>query len=168
MKKSFVLFVSNSPDGGRRLSTCTRCPLLTCSASHASAEPRLSHQQHEDLLSYRSKIRTPGPLQPTIEHIQTTERPGGGASRICERENTVRDDTLSIGRGRRLRERFASRGSGTLAHDRDAFYEIYRSCGMKRHGTVWARASFSLLVLTTLSNKTLLKTPKSLACSQTL
>jgi len=119
MKKSFVLFVSNSPDGGRRLSTCTRCPLRTCSASHASAEPRLSHQQHEDLLSYRSTIRTPGPLQPTIEHIQTTERPGGGASRICERENTVRDDTLSIGRGRKLRERAGGRCCAFVlrAHD---------------------------------------------------
>jgi hypothetical protein len=62
----------------------------------------------------------------------------------------------------------ANRGSGTLAHDRHVFYEIYQGRRMKRHGTVWARTSFPLLVLTTLSNKTLLITPKNLARPQTL
>jgi hypothetical protein len=43
----------------------------------------------------------------------------GGVSRICEREHTAHDDTLYIGRGRKLRERAGGRCCAFVlrAHD---------------------------------------------------
>jgi hypothetical protein len=66
--------------GGRRLNTCTRCPLRTYSSILESVKPRLSYEPSDTkrVSLIDLSTLTTVPLRLPIEHIHTREGPRGG------------------------------------------------------------------------------------------